>query len=88
MKLISYILDWPEHYVLNALVMASTPDETTDGDGEALLDFFQEPDGYYAPEKLPTTTSYECRDGTVIDLRLVGHSPLWVPRRGNILLRT
>ena len=49
----------------------------SDGDNDA-VNLFQDPDGFYEPEKPATVTSYTLNDGRVISLRLVGHSPLWV----------
>jgi len=41
---------------------------------------FQEPAGYFEEEKQPTFVQHELADGTVLNLRLVGHNPLWVSR--------
>lgn len=42
------------------------------------LDLFQEPDGYYAPEKEPTQVQHTTKNGTVLTIHMIGHSPLWV----------
>lgn len=47
-------------------------------DDEAGLDLFQEPEGYYAPEKEPTFVRHRMLNGDELQLRLVGHNPLWV----------
>lgn len=41
-------------------------------------DLFQDPEGFYEPDKPATFTSYTMKSGRQIELRLVGHSPLWV----------
>lgn len=47
-------------------------------DSEDGLDLFQEPEGYFEPEKEPTFVSHKLLDGRELNLRLVGHNPLWV----------
>lgn len=42
------------------------------------LGIFAEPEGFYEPEKQPTTVSHQLLNGKELSLRLVGHSPLWV----------
>ncbi|KAF2484094.1 hypothetical protein BDY17DRAFT_294968 [Neohortaea acidophila] len=44
-------------------------------DGE--LNIFEAPEGYYPPEKQPTSASYRTLSGVELRLRLIGHSPLW-----------
>ena len=39
---------------------------------------FDEPEGYYPPEKQPTFVKHSMLDGRELELRLVGHNPLWV----------
>ena len=51
----------------------SDPDDDDDA-----FSMFQEPKGFYQPEKQPTVVSYETITGHELYLRLVGHSPLWV----------
>lgn len=48
--------------------------------GEDLIDsaIFQEPAGYYPPPKPATTESRTLQTGETLQLRLVGHNPLWV----------
>lgn len=51
----------------------------SEGDDDVTsLDIFQEPEDFYQPEKPATFTTYTLRTGQAINLRLVGHSPLWV----------
>ncbi|KAA6407606.1 MAG: hypothetical protein FRX48_08444 [Lasallia pustulata] len=38
---------------------------------------FQEPEGYFQPEKPATYTSHTLLSGQTLRLRLVGHNPLW-----------
>lgn len=47
-------------------------------DDEETLGIFEEPAGYFKPEKPSTYQDYELKDGRILQLRLVGHSPLWV----------
>lgn len=54
-----------------------TDNESSDGEDQA-LDLFNEPDGYYEAEKPPTTVTHRTQDGRELQLRLVGHNPLWV----------
>lgn len=51
-------------------------DSDTEANGE--LNIFQEPEGYYEAEKQPTFASYRTQNGTELNVRLIGHSPLWV----------
>ena len=51
-----------------------------DADDNA-LDIFEEPAGYFEPEKQPTTVSHTTLNGQTLSLRLIGHSPLWVGDR-------
>ncbi|PVH96985.1 hypothetical protein DM02DRAFT_616872 [Periconia macrospinosa] len=41
------------------------------------LDLFQEPADYYPPEKQPTFAAHKLLSGTELNIRLVGHNPLW-----------
>lgn len=41
------------------------------------LNLFDDPDGFYAPDKPATSTTYVTKGGLEIPLRLVGHNPLW-----------
>lgn len=53
--------------------------ESRDSDQDSdVADLFQEPDGFYQPDKPATFTKHTLKDGQIISLRLVGHSPLWV----------
>ena len=51
--------------------------EESDANDDA-IDIFQEPQGYYQPNKPSKFTEFELQDGRIISLRLVGESPLWV----------
>ena len=50
-------------------------------DSEGELGLFEEPEGYYQAEKEPTFVTYTLLDGRELNLRLVGHNPLWVGHR-------
>jgi len=39
---------------------------------------FQEPEGYFQSEKPPSFVEHTLLSGEELQLRLVGHSPLWV----------
>lgn len=39
---------------------------------------FTEPEGYYEPEKQPTFAVHRMQNGQELNMRLVGHNPLWV----------
>jgi hypothetical protein len=39
---------------------------------------FEEPEGFYEAEKEPTFVEYTLQSGLKLNLRLVGHNPLWV----------
>ncbi|OAG08587.1 uncharacterized protein CC84DRAFT_1162506 [Paraphaeosphaeria sporulosa] len=41
------------------------------------IDLFQEPEGFYQPEKEPTFASHTLLSGKELNIRLVGHNPLW-----------
>ena len=51
---------------------------TDSDDGE--VDLFQEPADFYQPEKEATFASHQLLSGTDLNIRLVGHNPLWVRR--------
>jgi hypothetical protein len=42
------------------------------------IDLFQEPDGFYQPEKEASFASHTLLSGKELSIRLVGHNPLWV----------
>ena len=42
------------------------------------VDIFKEPDDYYETEPPPNFADYKMLSGQNIQLRLVGHNPLWV----------
>lgn len=50
----------------------------SDSDSEGELGIFQEPEGFYEPEKEPSFVDYTLQSGLKLNLRLVGHNPLWV----------
>lgn len=41
-------------------------------------DLFQEPDGFYEPEKEPTYAEHRMLSGQTVRVRLVGSHPLYV----------
>lgn len=47
---------------------------------------FDEPEGFYQPEKQPTFETHKLLDGRELQLRLVGHNPLWVGAFGYFLV--
>ncbi|KAL6708569.1 Protein N-terminal and lysine N-methyltransferase efm7 [Coniothyrium glycines] len=49
---------------------------TSDTEEES-LDLFQEPDGFYQSEKEATFASHTLLSGKTLEVRLVGHNPLW-----------
>ncbi|KAI4749768.1 hypothetical protein E4T45_14847, partial [Aureobasidium sp. EXF-8846] len=49
----------------------------SDSDSEGELGIFQEPEGFYEPEKEPSFVDYTLQSGLKLNLRLVGHNPLW-----------
>lgn len=52
---------------------------SSDNEGEgAGLDLFQEPEGYFQPEKPPTYATHKLESGEELKVRLVGFNPLWV----------
>ena len=48
------------------------------GEEDVLPNLFQEPKDFYKPEPPPTTATHRMRSGEELQLRLVGHNPLWV----------
>lgn len=54
---------------------------------EEHLDLFQEPADFYEPEKEATFASHKLLSGDELNVRLVGHNPLWVSL-SRILYRT
>lgn len=63
------------HQEQKALHQLSTHD-MSDSEGE--LGIFEEPEGFYEPEKEPSFVDYTLQNGLKLNLRLVGHNPLWV----------
>jgi len=55
---------------------------------EPLLDpsIFQEPDGYFQPEKPATFAEHTLLNGQTLRLRLVGFNPLWVQSRSPLTI--
>lgn len=60
------------------------PESVSSDEGDGGLNIFQDPEGFYKPEKQPTFVQHRMLDGRELNLRLVGHNPLWVG--GKILL--
>lgn len=54
--------------------MTISEDDASENDD---FNLFNEPEGFYAPDKPPTSTTYTTKDGRELALRLVGHNPLW-----------
>lgn len=55
-------------------------DMASETDAENLLtSMFQDPVGYFPPEPSATYVEHTLLCGQTIQLRLVGHNPLWVP---------
>ncbi len=52
--------------------MGSDTDEGED------FSLFQEPSDFYQPEKQATFATHKLLSGKEIEVRLVGHNPLWV----------
>jgi hypothetical protein len=48
------------------------------------FNMFEEPSDYFKPEPQPSFAQHTLRSGDQLQLRLVGHNPLWV---GNLALR-
>lgn len=53
-----------------------TNHDMSDSEGE--LGIFEEPEGFYEAEKEPSFVDYTLQSGLKLNLRLVGHNPLWV----------
>ncbi|KAK3722516.1 Protein N-terminal and lysine N-methyltransferase efm7 [Vermiconidia calcicola] len=51
--------------------------DVDDGSEDGALGMFEEPEGYYKPEKQPTTVLHTTLSGQELTLRLIGLSPLW-----------
>ncbi|KAJ9605489.1 Protein N-terminal and lysine N-methyltransferase efm7 [Cladophialophora chaetospira] len=51
-------------------------DQSDDEEGSS-LNIFKEPTDFYQPDKPPTYVEYALEDGRALQLRLIGHSPLW-----------
>jgi nicotinamide N-methyltransferase len=54
--------------------MASDGEEGAQGFG----DLFQDPEGFFQPDKPPTFAEHQMRSGQTLKLRLVGDHPLYV----------
>lgn len=50
----------------------------SESEEEGYSDIFTEPEGFREAEKQPTFETYQLPDGSVLSLRLIGHSALWV----------
>ena len=53
-------------------------DEREDSEDFADSALFQEPDGYFRPEKPPSFVEHTLLSGEKLYMRLVGHNSLWV----------
>lgn len=53
----------------------SSDSENEDAGG---MNLFEDPEGFYLPEKQPSFVEHRLLDGRGLRLRLVGHNPLWV----------
>lgn len=42
------------------------------------INIFEDPSGYFKPEPKPSFAQHTLRSGNQLNLRLVGHNPLWV----------
>ena len=51
---------------------------SSDGDDVLEPSLFQEPDDFYPTEKPATFSQHTLLSGQTLNLRLVGHNPLWV----------
>lgn len=60
-----------------------------DGEGEEVGSggLFAEPEGFYQAEKQPTFVTHRTFNGSELNLRLVGSSPLWVGETSRLNLR-
>lgn len=58
--------------------MASETDMDEEG---STADLFQEPEGFYQPDKEPTYAKHVLLSGKELRVRLVGFNPLWVSIR-------
>lgn len=54
------------------------PDSNHSDSEDGELGIFREPEGYYEPEKQPTFAKHRMLNGQELNMRLVGHNPLWV----------
>ena len=62
----------------DTLFRHNLPSRMTSEVDEGGLDLFQEPADFYEPEKEATFASHELLSGKKLEVRLVGHNPLWV----------
>ena len=72
---ITYSSDEHSHF---GILLAQTTMASDDDEDLAHSTIFQEPEGYFKPEKASTYAEYTMLSGQILRLRLVGHSPLWV----------
>jgi len=56
--------------------ISSSESEDSENFGDTSL--FQEPDGYFRPEEPPSFAEHTLLSGQRLQMRLVGHNPLWV----------
>lgn len=49
----------------------------SDTESDSGINLFEDPEGFYKPDPLPTTARHTLGTGEVLTLNLVGHNPLW-----------
>lgn len=54
------------------------PPTMSEDHDESELHMFEEPEGYFQPDKLHSYQNFTLETGETLNLRLVGHNPLWV----------
>lgn len=72
----SHLLAKPRQNSIQSLLNMS--DGASDSDDGNVISIFDEPSGYFQPEKPYTFESFTLDNGTNLELRLVGQNPLWV----------
>lgn len=61
-----------------SFLMSPSPEKGNQDDDLEVGDLFNDPDGFYPPEKEPTFAEHCMLDGQVVRVRLVGSHPLYV----------
>lgn len=62
---------------VNPISKPDSVDQASDSDSDIGGDLFAEPSDFYQPEKPPTFVEFSLNTSQTINLRLVGHNPLW-----------